>query len=58
VGMDVCVEGGRVEINLAFSRKIGKSSNSIPSYTTPMHKPIDAPLYHREICLTMFIETI
>jgi hypothetical protein len=40
---------------MEVSQKIGNQSTSRPRFTTPGHMPKDAPLYHKDICSTMFI---
>jgi hypothetical protein len=48
-----------LEINLAVSKKIKKSSTSRLSYTTPGYiYPKDAPPYHKNTCSTMFIAAL
>jgi hypothetical protein len=56
VGVQTCTI--TLEINLAFSQKIGNDSISRPSYTTPGTYPKDALPPHKDTCSTMFIAAL
>jgi hypothetical protein len=55
-GLQTC--STTVEINLVVSKKTGNSSTSRHIYATLGHYPKDALPSHKDICSTMFIETL